>query len=168
MIMSKDSIKINGQKAKSAPGTCKTYNVVYLVQCSLCKKAYVGRTVNCLHKRMDGHRSKFYEIIDGRAVDITHDDYSLGVHLLDHGLNIHTDFNDNLQTFILENCSPSQLEAKENKYIHLLRTLRPLGLNAINPYGLTIFHNSNLKLFFPWKFFPAFCYLIIYNIIHYC
>ena len=57
---------------------------------------------------MDGHRSKFYEIIDGRAVDITSDEYSLGVHLIDHGLGKHTDFNENFNTFILENCSPSQ------------------------------------------------------------
>jgi hypothetical protein len=55
---------------------------------------YVGRTVNSLHKRMDGHRSKFYEIIDGRAVDITSNEYSLGVHLLDQGLGTHADFND--------------------------------------------------------------------------
>ena len=94
-----------------------------------------------MHKRMDGHRSKFYEIIDGRAVDITSDEYSLGVHLIDHGLGKHTDFNENFNTFILENCSPSQLEVKENKYIHLLRSLRPLGLNTINPFGLTVFHN---------------------------
>ena len=141
MILSKDSISANGKRIKSAPGNCKTYNIVYLVQCSICKKNYVGRTVNCLHKRMDGHRSKFYEIIDGRAVDITSDEYSLGVHLVDHGLGTHTDFNDTYKTFILENCSPSQLEVKENKYIHLLKSLRPLGLNTINPFGLTVFHN---------------------------
>ena len=141
MILTKDSISVNGKRVKSAPGNCKTYNIVYLVQCSICKKNYVGRTVNSLHKRMDGHRSKFYEIIDGRAVDITSDEYSLGVHLIDHGLGKHTDFNENFNTFILENCSPSQLEVKENKYIHLLRSLRPLGLNTINPFGLTVFHN---------------------------
>ena len=143
MILSKDTISVNGKKIKSAPGTCKTYNIVYLVQCSICKKSCVGRTVNSLHKRLDGHRSKFYEIIDGRAVDITSDEYSLGVHLIDHGLGKHTDFNENLKTFILENCSPSQLEVKENKYIHLLRSLRPHGLNTINPFGLTVFHNPH-------------------------
>jgi len=75
---------------------------------------------------MDGHRSKFYEIIDGRSVDITSDEYSLGLHLIDHGLGMHNDFNDTLKTFILENCSPSMLEVKENNYIHLLNPLRPL------------------------------------------
>ncbi|KAL5255716.1 hypothetical protein ACHWQZ_G011068 [Mnemiopsis leidyi] len=140
MILSKDSITTNGKRIRSAPGNCKTYNIIYLVQCSICKKNYVGRTINNLHKRMDGHRSKFYEIIDGRAVDITSDEYSLGVHLVDHGLGVHTDFNETFRTFILENCSPSALEVKENNYIHLLNSLRPFGLNTVNPFGLPIFH----------------------------
>ena len=89
---------------------------------------------------MDGHRSKFYEIVDGRAFDITSDEYSLGVHLIDHGLGVHTDFNETFRTFILENCSPSTLEVKENNYIHLLNSLRPFGLNTVNPFGLPIFH----------------------------
>ena len=141
MIFEEDFTTVNKKKVKSAPGNCKTYNIIYLVQCSMCEKAYVGRSVNSLNVRMDGHRSKFYEIIDGRAIDITKDEYSLGIHLLDHGLENHADFETNFKTFILENCSPKVLEEKENKYIHLLKTLRPLGLNTINPFGLEIFHN---------------------------
>ena len=140
MILDKDSITVNGRRVKSAPGTCKTYNIIYLVQCSICKKNYVGRSVNSLHKRMDGHRSKFYEIIDGRSVDITSDEYSLGLHLVDHNLGMHSDFNDTYRTFILENCSPFTLEVKENSYIHLLKSLRPFGLNTINPFGLPVLH----------------------------
>ena len=106
----------------------------------MCNKAYVGRSINCLHVRMDGHRAKFYEIIDGRAIDVTDDEYSLGIHLLDHGLERHADFDNNFKTFILENCSPRVIEERENKFIHLLKTLRPLGLNTVNPLGLKIFH----------------------------
>ena len=92
---------------------------------------------------MDGHRSKFYEIIDGRSIDITSDEYSLGLHLVDHGLGMHNDFNDTYKTFILENCSPFTLEVKENSYIHLLKSLRPFGLNTINPFGLPVLHKPN-------------------------
>ena len=60
LILSKENISVKGKKIESALGTCKTYNIVYLVQCSICKKNYVGRTVNSLHKRLDGHQSKFY------------------------------------------------------------------------------------------------------------
>ena len=143
MILDKPSTTVNGKNVKSAPGTCKTYNIIYLVQCSVCKKGYVGRTVNTLNERMNGHRSKFYDIINGKTIDITSDDYSLGLHLIDHGLVAHIDFNSSFQTFILENCSPRQLETKENKYIHLLKALRPHGLNTVNPFGLTVFHNIN-------------------------
>jgi hypothetical protein len=140
MVLDKDSLCINGKRVRVAPGNCKTYNVIYLVQCTLCEKAYVGRTVNHLHIRLDGHRSKFYEIVDGRAVDVTSDEYSLGVHLLDHGLKEHSDFNKHYKVCIIENCAPKLLEVKENKYIHALKTLRPLGLNTVNPFGLKLFH----------------------------
>ena len=107
-------ITVNGRRVKSAPGTCKTYTIIYLVQCSICKKNYLGRSVNNLHKTMDGHRSKFYEIVDGRSIDITSDEYYLGLHLVDHGLGMHSDFNDTYKTFILKNRSPFTLEVKEN------------------------------------------------------
>ena len=32
------------------------------------------------------------------------------------------------------NCSPGRLELKKNKYIHLLKSLRPHGLNTVNPF----------------------------------
>ena len=140
LIIEEEVFTVNGKRVRSAPGSCKTYNIIYLVRCSICGKPYVGRTVNNLHIRMDGHRAKFYEIIDGRAVDITSDEYSLGVHLLDHGLRDHGDFNKYFDVCIIENSSPKLLEVKENKYIHLLKTLRPHGLNTVNPFGLSMFH----------------------------
>ena len=60
--------------------------------------------------------------------------------MLDHGLNERTDFNKHYKVCIIENCAPKLLEVKENKYIHLLKTLRPLGLNTVNPFGLKMFH----------------------------
>ena len=73
-------------------------------------------------------------------MDITKDEYSLGLHLVDHGFDDHNDFNKIFKICIVENCSPRQLEVKENKYIHLLKTLRLHGLNTVNPFGLSIFH----------------------------
>jgi len=37
--------------------TCKTRNVVYMIQCKKCGLQYVGETENPLHIRMNGHRS---------------------------------------------------------------------------------------------------------------
>ena len=140
LIMDVDSLRVNGKHVRCAPGNCKTYNIVYLVQCSLCKKAYTGRSIQPLHERLNGHRSKYYEIIEGRASDVTDDEHSLGIHLVDHGFNSRDDFNNVFKVCILDNCSPKSLEYKENQYIHLLNTLRPAGLNTINPFGLKILH----------------------------
>ena len=98
------------------------------------------RTDQRLHKRLNEHRSKFYAIIGGGAFDITNDNHSLGIHLIDHGFYEHADFNRIYRICIIENCSPKSLEYKENDYIHLCKTLRPLGLNSINPFGLKLFH----------------------------
>ena len=40
-----------------ATATCKTRNVIYLIQCKKCKLQYVGETQNPLHIRLNGHRS---------------------------------------------------------------------------------------------------------------
>jgi len=37
--------------------TCKTRNVVYMIQCRKCGLQYVGKTENPLHIRMNGHQS---------------------------------------------------------------------------------------------------------------
>ena len=140
LISDVDVIKVNGKRVRSAPGSCKTYNIVYLVRCSVCSKVYVGRTISPLHVRMNGHRSKYYEVIEGRVncFDITNDEHSLGIHLVDHGYCNRSDFNDIYNVCIIENCSPGRLDVKENKYIHLLNSLRPHGLNTVNPFGLRL------------------------------
>ena len=43
-----------------ATANCKTSNVVYLIECSLCHVQYVGETRNALHIRMNGHRGDIY------------------------------------------------------------------------------------------------------------
>ena len=53
---------------------------------------------------------------------------------------VRTVINKYYKVCIIENCSPKLLEVKENKYIHLLKTLRPLGLNTANPFGFSMFH----------------------------
>ena len=108
----------------------------------MCHKAYIGRTVSPLHIRMNGHRSKFYEIIEGTnsILDLTKDEHSLGIHLVDHGFSTRGDFGSVYKVSIIENTSPRSLEFKENRYIHLLNTLRPHGLNTVNPFGLRLIH----------------------------
>ena len=132
--------EVNGLPVSTAPGTCKSKNVIYLVSCNLCKKPYTGRTVQYLHCRMSGHRDNYYKVLrKDDDVDVDSDDYSLGLHLAnEHGCTDKEDFDKHYNVQILENCSPSALEKKEHMYIHKLNTLYPIGLNKINPFGLPI------------------------------
>ena len=87
MIAKNQIRELNGHPIHPAPGTCKTKSVIYLVECHLCNKSYVGRTIQTLGKRMGGHRECFYQILRNVDVDQSKDDYSLGLHLVhEHGL----------------------------------------------------------------------------------
>ena len=139
-LIGEEIVEVNGLPISSAPGNCKSKNVIYLVSCNLCKKPYSGRTVQHIHCRMSGHRDNYYKVLrNDEDVDITSDDYSLGLHLVnEHGCTEKDDFDKHYNVQILENCSPSALEKKEHTYIHKLNTLYPIGLNKVNPFGLPI------------------------------
>ena len=67
------------------------------------------------------------------------DTYSLGAHLIkDHGFHNREDFNSAYKIFILKNCSPRALEESEHRFIQFLRTIRPFGINAVDPFGLPL------------------------------
>ena len=48
--------------------TCKSANIVYLIECLKCKKQYVGETENALHLRMNGRRSDYYRKLADKPV----------------------------------------------------------------------------------------------------
>ena len=130
---------INNKLVKMVPGTCSTYNIIYLVCCKRCTKCYIGRSVRTLKTRIGEHRRAFYHVIQGKQYDEDNDEYSIGMHLAhEHNFNSNSDFNENIEVCIIDRCSPKILEVRENKFIHLLQTLRPMGMNSVNPFGLSI------------------------------
>ena len=138
MICSKESLQICGKKVKPSPGNCSSYNIIYLFVCKICGKPYVGRTTNELKCRGGEHRRAFYDILNSKCYDPLNDDLSLGIHLAEHGLKERRDFNTNYEICILENCNPGELEVKEHKYIHLLQSLPPNGINVSNPFRIPL------------------------------
>ena len=137
LIANKNIDDVNGRPVPCAPGTCKTKNCIYLVVCKICSKPYTGRTIQQIGKRMNGHRECFYKVLRNENIDISSDDYALGLHLVnEHGLSDPGDFNKYYHVQLMEVCSPSLLEKKEHNYIHGYNTLYPIGLNKINPFGL--------------------------------
>ena len=107
--------------------------------CKHCNKCYVGRSIRYLKIRIGEHRRAYYEILVGDEPDLDNDDYAMGIHLFqEHGLNKNSDFDDSFVVAIIDMCSPKNIEKKEHKYIHCLNTLRPMGMNSQNPFGIPL------------------------------
>ena len=140
MITENSEIKINGKTVKNAPGNCGSYNIIYQFTCKICFDSYIGRSTRKLRKRVNEHRNGFYDVLKGKKINTTEDTFSLGIHLYEHGYMNKTDFENNFFVSILENCSPSNLETKEHKYIHKFKTLRPNGINTQNTFKIPILY----------------------------
>ena len=51
---------VTGQSSNvCTAATCKTRNLVYLIECKISSKQYVDETENALHIHLNGHRSNF-------------------------------------------------------------------------------------------------------------
>ena len=133
----KDHVTSNGVKYSSCSGTCITRNVIYAAQCSICKKLYAGKTTDTLAGRINGHRAKTVEYFrKGGNVRTSGNDeeYTLARHAYNHGQNL-----DDLFKFcILEHVSPSNMHVKEHLWIQKLRTIAPLGINSVDPFGISL------------------------------
>ena len=97
--------------------TCKTSNVVYLIECLRCRKQYVGETENPLHLRMNGQGSDYYRKLPDKPV---------AVHF---NTTIYT-FED-LTVMVIEQLGSAPIEPRklrESYWIHTLRSVAPQGL----------------------------------------
>ena len=144
MIATDDIYAINNIKIKPAPGTCSSYNLIYIFMCTACHKNYIGRTTRFLRVRVNEHRHKFYSLLEKPELssDDDSDAYSLGAHLVDdHNCKSRSDFNKFYEIFILMNCSPGTLEVNEHKFIQKLRTIKPFGINSSDPFGIPLLND---------------------------
>ena len=65
----------------------------------------------------------------------------IGLYLnIEHGLSEKEDFNYKVFARILENASPSSLDiiVKEHRFVHPLNSLRPPGINSVNPFKIPL------------------------------
>ena len=134
---------INGLEVRPAPGNCCSYNLVYIFMCKLCNKNYIGRTTRFLRQRVNEHRAMFYKLLSDPQADLLNpndpDGYCLGRHLIDdHCCVDRNDFNSSYQIFILLNSSPRTLDVNEHKWIQRLKTIKPFGINSVDPFGIPL------------------------------
>ena len=127
---------------RTAGGNCLSRMLIYHAECRLCQKVYVGKTVQLLVKRINGHRSKFYSCFRGEYCDTASgddDEYLLGLHLLlCHNLEYKGAFDGSYKFTILEHCSPNNIDLNEHLWIHRLKNIKPFGLNSHEPFGIQL------------------------------
>ena len=96
--------------------TCTTFNIIYLVTCTKCKKQYVGYTRNQLNERVNKHRST---ILRDETIY-----FCIHFNLPGHDLN-------NISIQVIDKANTlNELRRLEKFWIKTLRTLQPLGLNC--------------------------------------
>ena len=100
-----------------ATATCKTSNVIYVIECRRCRKQYVGETQNPLHIRLNGHRG---DINNRRTEKPVAAHFTPG-----HSL-------DDLTIMVVEKMRSSDAnlrKKRESYWTHQLKSLTPDGLN---------------------------------------
>ena len=113
--------------------------------CQLCDMCYVGRTVQALRARVNKHRAHYYKLISNPSFspDVNDDGFSLGRHLVEsHNMKSREDFNQCFKILVLCNSSPKTLEVDKHRFIQRLRTLRPMGLNAVDRLDIPLLDNT--------------------------
>lgn len=138
LMSGKDHISIGNKTLHCSGGTCTSNNLVYGVQCVICDKAYIGKTVQTLRSRITGHRS-FMQKLDTNDLELS-DENTLAAHLIsDHNLATKDSFNNSYRFTILRVVAdPKFLTLEEQKLVNFFSTLRPNGLNFANPVNIGI------------------------------
>ena len=142
MLIADPTASVGDRRIRLTEGNCKTSNICYLAQCSICEKSYTGRTVDTLQHRINGHRHYYKEILkkkdDGNNdVDTNSDLWMLGLHLHhDHGRTDPDAFDQVIKFGVLEVVSPTEIEKKEYFWMHRLNTFQPVGINIEYPFGI--------------------------------
>ena len=141
-MINSDNFTVNSINIKPAPGSCCTYNIIYILICRHCGKPYVLQELHC---RICEHRTSFYKFLANpnlrNSLNLNGDDdvYSLGIHLFDeHNLTNKSDFNKSFKVSILMNCNPSTLDVNEHRFIQKLKCIKPFGINSNDPFSIPL------------------------------
>ena len=132
------SEEIYDSDSKIANGMCTSKNFIYHACCRHCNKVFVGKTTQPLHSRVNGHRKKYYDVLNKTLQKSNDDDHLLGLHLFQqHGINYRGAFDKSYNFTILEICNPALLDLKEHTWIQRLKCVSPYGLNSHDTFGIT-------------------------------
>ena len=116
------STDIRGAQIFLAGGNCQTSLIIYLCICLECLKPYIGKTINELRVRINGHRAHMKEILAAESCkdDLTIDDTNcLAAHAhFCHGVKDNNAFNLLYSFSIIQKLfDPNLLLYEENNFI---------------------------------------------------
>ena len=116
--------------------TCRTRNLVYLIQCKKCSLQYVEETENALHVRMNGHRSDIRTRETDKSVSshFCQPDHAIVDTVLSHP--------EHLSSLIQVHFVWSQ--SSQGEYPVAFSFSPPLCtvfVNLLNPFHLQVFHS---------------------------
>ena len=103
---------------------CKSSNVIYLLECTLCKMQYVGKTETPFYLRLNNYRNE----VKRRGTSPSAKHFLLPEH----------DFEQHAKFTLIERIEKPDnfedktrfIEEREDKWIKMLKTLSPSGINA--------------------------------------
>ena len=121
---------------RKGPLDCNSVNVVYLIQCRVCKKQYCGSTVTKCRTRLNNYKSKFrkYEVsfLNNTLENMTKiEQASFHDHFCQAG---HSGISDWSLKLIDQADDETSLRIKESFWQHKLNTFVPNGLNEREVY----------------------------------
>ena len=131
-------LTIGQQSINCAGGDCKSFNLNYCAQCSICNKAYIGKTVQQLGRRICQHRSQIQALSTSTCINRDNIDNTntLAAHAIEHNVRTKAGFNSLYRFFILRYEEKEKLTISEQFFINKFRTYRPYGLNTSNPNSI--------------------------------
>ena len=138
-LMSEETrLTIGQQSMNCAGGDCKSFNLNYCAQCSICNKAYIGKTVQQLGRRISQHRGQIQTLSASTCInrDSIDDTNTLAAHAIEHNVRTKAGFNSLYKFFILKYEEKEKLTISEQFFINKFRTYRPYGLNTSNPISV--------------------------------
>ena len=104
---------------------CNKSSLIYLLTCKICRKQYVGQTVDIFCSRWNNYKSNDTKYSVG--------DPCMQEHIFEYFTSEgHTGFLENLSVTFIDKTDSQNPEKRENYWIHTLKTMVPWGLNILN------------------------------------
>ena len=104
---------------------CYESSLIYMLTCKICRRQYVGQTVDIFRSRWNNFQSNDRKYLVGEPC--------MEKHIFEHFNNEgHTGFPENDSVTFIDKTDSQNPEKRKNYWTHTLKTMVPWGLNILN------------------------------------